>query len=204
MLYFYIYDMNTNVELELQTQYPESVVSLAIFVTKAPSDSHRHQEISNIFTLSNSSSCRPSQMTLPTVENSRLEDFKVDQLFWFHWSLSLRTWDSACLHTPVQTGQMPRRPWGKYMYEEKKWKPCINSPCHSAALWRECGSGAPQPGIKLESLLKSSDRSCVADFYITKSSPSRRLEQDWISTCLTWTDICIFAGQVILTQHLVC
>ena len=39
------------------------------------------RDVSDIFsTLSNSSSCRPSQITLPTVENSRLKD--VERLYW--------------------------------------------------------------------------------------------------------------------------
>ena len=40
--------------------------------------------------------------------------------------------------------------------------------------------------------------------FITRSSPSRRLEQDWISTCLTSTDICIFASPLISAEQLSC
>ena len=81
-------------------------------------------------TFSNSSICSPSQMTLPTVENSRLEHVKV--LFWHQTSLialvsfsneqklSKATWDSAGLHTLVQTGRMPRRPWRKRFAHERK------------------------------------------------------------------------------------
>ena len=136
-------------------------------------------------------------MTLPTVENSRLEDVKVNLLFWHQTSLialvsfsneqklSKATWDSAGLHTPVQTGRMPRRPWrkrfaqarkrfaqkGKYLHTrgkdlhreekhctERKSEDC--SPCHSVALWRECVLGAPPPGIRLD----LSDWLCLAIF----------------------------------------
>ena len=62
----------------------------------------------------------------------------------------------------------------KYSQKEKVRFDLKIPPCHSVALWRECGLEAHRPGIKLEFVFKSLDRSCVRLLL-----PGRALVEDW-------------------------